>query len=216
VKHRFGWAFPDADEFMASELGPNGEYQSSHLQAALSYVTDFSSAIEGGAHVGTFAKPLSKLFERVLAFEPADDTREALCANMAAFECENVEVYPCALGDSVGYVSLALDARATALKNTGARFVKAGGNIAVMPIDVLELETLGFLKLDVEGSEPLALEGARDTLARCRPVVLFEDKGFCQRYGQPVDASDRILASLGYTRAVRVGNDQIWAHPCAY
>ncbi len=80
-------------------------------------------------------------------------------------------------------------------------------------IDDWQLPSCGFLKMDIEGSEPLALEGARATLARCRPIVLFEHKGFCRRYGLAPDATLTVLASCGYRHLETAGKDQIWGPP---
>jgi FkbM family methyltransferase len=212
VKHCFGWAFPDADEFMAAEMKPDGRYQSGHLDAAMRHVTDRTVAIDGGAHVGTWSRLLNQLFTRVIAVEPSADTFEALMVNMKAFGCSHVEPWHCALGAEPGYVTMApLEPRAEAMKNTGARFVQDGTEIPRLTIDSMGLETLGFLKLDIEGSEPLALEGARATLLRCRPIVLFENKGFWKhRYGLAADAPHQVLASVGYRELEIAGCDRIW------
>lgn len=212
MKTRYGWVFPDADEFMINEIKPDGGYQASHIAAALRYVTDWSLAMDCGAHVGTWSRTLAGRFARVIAVEPSDDTFEALRANMSQFGCANVELHQVAVGASAGTVSMApLDPRAEALKNTGARFVSEGGTIPRITIDSLQLPSLGFLKLDIEGSEPLALEGARETLIRCRPVVLFENKGFWRhRFNQVKDAPQRMLASVGYAEVEIAGKDVIW------
>lgn len=212
MNHRFGWAFPDADQFMANEMKADGSYQRSHIDAALRHVTDFRLAIDGGAHVGTWSRVLSQSFQSVIAVEPSRDTFEALTANMQTFGCDNVDRRNVALGAVSGSVSMApLDPRAEALKNTGARFVQSGGDIPCQRIDEWKLPSLGFLKLDVEGSEPLALEGARKTLVRCRPIVLFECKGFWRhRYGLPIDAPQRVLESVGYHQLEQAGKDLIW------
>jgi FkbM family methyltransferase len=212
MKYHAGWAFPDADAFMVSEMQADGTYQASHLHLAMTYVTDRSCAIDGGAHVGTWSRLMSGMFARVLAIEPSADTHEALVANMAAFNCSNVEMRRCALGAAPGTVSMApLDPRAAALKNTGARFVQDGSEIPRVTIDSLALPSLGFLKLDIEGSEPLALEGARETLQRCRPIVLFECKGFWRdRYHLPVDAPQQVLMRVGYRQLTVAGKDLIW------
>lgn len=47
-----------------------------------------------------------------------------------------------------------------------------------------------FVKLDVEGSEPSVLAGARDTLGRCRPIIMAENS-----FPQAVAAT---LAPFGY------------------
>lgn len=205
-----GWAFPDVDDFMWREMKPDGTYQAGHVHQAMAHVTDRTLAIDGGAHVGTWSKILGGLFDRVLAIEPSHDTYEALVTNMHAFGCQNVECRHEALGAEPGMVSMTMDPRAEALQNTGGRFVRADGDITRVRIDDWKVPSLGFLKLDVEGSEPLALEGAAETLQRCKPIVLFENKGFCRRYGLQPDAPHRVLGRLGFQFLERAGKDEIW------
>ncbi len=215
MKTIHGWAYPDVDDFMWREMKADGSYQAGNLTRALAHVTDWSIACDGGAHVGTWTKPLSARFARVIAVEPSPDTFEALAANMQAFGCRNVEIHQVALGATVGRVSIApLDARPAAMQNTGARYVREGGTIPRVRIDDWHLPTLGFLKLDIEGSEVFALEGARATLTRCRPIVLFENKGFWYwHYQLPKNAPHVLLTSLGYRFLEQAGKDEIWGPP---
>jgi len=211
VKTVRGWSFPDADEFMAGEINEDGTYQASHLHAALAHVKTWEAALDGGGHVGTWSRLLSAKFARVIAAEPSQDTYDALVANMAAFGCSNVETLNVALGQVAGTVSMApLEGKAEALKNTGARFVAEGGTIRRITIDSLGLPSLGFIKLDIEGSEPLALLGARETLARCKPIVLYENKNLWRRFGMNADAVVQILSKARYRFLERAGCDQIW------
>lgn len=209
---RYGWVFPDVDEFMANEIQPDGSYQGGHYRAAMAFVTDRSMAIDCGAHVGTWSKLMAADFDRVIAVEPSADTFEALATNMRTFGCANVELRHTAVGAKAGFVSMApLDPRAEALKNTGARFVQAGGSIPCERIDDWELPSCGFIKMDIEGSEPLALMGARETLARCHPIVLFENKGFWRhRFNCAPNAPQQILATAGYRQLAVAGKDVIW------
>lgn len=205
-----GWAFPDYDEFMISELGEDGRYQSKNLDAALALVTDWTLAIDGGAHIGTWSRIMATKFLKVISVEPSPDTYEALCANMEAFACYCVEPRNVALGEKVGRAGLTMDERGTSIHNSGARFLAPGDVVNVETIDSWNLPTLGFLKLDVEGSEQSALLGARETLKRCKPIVLFEDKGFWKRFGYGRQAPQSLLTGLGYTLVARVSMDQIW------
>lgn len=211
MKTAKGWAFPEADEFMVAELKDDGTYQAPNLYAALDFVTDFSCAIDGGAHIGTWSKLLNERFQRVIAVEPSPDTFAALVTNMAAFGCAQVESRNVALGKTAGFVSMTLDEKGASMKNTGARFVQPGDEIRMVTIDSWNLPTLGFLKLDIEGSEPAALEGARATLKRCKPVVLFEHKFLWKRFGLPREACAQILKPLGYRQVATVSRDEIWA-----
>lgn len=213
MKYQYGWAFPDADTLMAAQIRPDGTYQGDHLAKALEFVTDFSGALDGGAHVGTWTALLSARFGAVHAFEPSADTFEALQANQQAFGWPNVQLHHAALGATRGVVSMGLDPAHAAIGNTGARFVQPGTDVAQLTIDSLQLPSLGFLKLDVEGGEVFALQGAKATLRRCQPVVLFENKFLWKRYGLPRQAPQSFLIDLGYRQVAIVSKDEIWAVP---
>ena len=208
-----GWAFPDADDFMAQQLADDGTYQYHHLQAALAFVKKWDCAIDGGAHVGTWSLPMSLKFKRVLSFEPSPDTFECLSKNLKELHpAPNAELFDVALGSASGWVTMTLDGfeRAIEIKNTGARFTIEGGQTRRIRIDGLQLQELDFLKLDIEGGEPDALKGARETLLRCKPVVLFEDKHHWSRYGYARRAPHEFLASLGAVHLAREQMDEIW------
>lgn len=209
MKQHVGWNFPDADAFMVGQLKPDGTYQRANLDAALRYVTDWRCALDGGAHIGTWSKRLAERFETVVAFEPSPDTFECLTTNLSAFGLANVQPRQAALGARAGFIHLALDARARDLKNTGARYAVEGGDIPVLTIDSLELPALGFLKLDIEGSEVVALEGAQETLDRCKPIVLFENKFLWRRYNLPRTAPQDLLKKHGYRFLEKVSCDEI-------
>ncbi len=210
MKMHGGWYWPDADEYMVKELRADGTYQRDHLDAAMRFVTDKRIAVDGGAHVGQFSRQMSALFETVIAAEPAFDAFESLAENMRNFGCSNVQIRNIAFGSTPGFVTMALDAKQQARKNTGGRYIMDGGKIPRVMIDTWHLPSLGFLKLDVEGSEYDAIDGARDTIARCRPVILWEDKAFGARFGHDKQAVRHLLATLGYEHKARAGSDEIW------
>ncbi len=128
---------------------------------------------------------------QVLAFEP----------NFAAFEClhHNVQWMPvtchhAGLSDATSTAAIATDI------NAGASHLTDGKGCALLALDSLNLQRLDFFKLDVEGFEVRALRGAKDTIHRCRPVMLIEvNESALSRQG--VDAYDIFaeLDGLGYT-----------------
>lgn len=205
-----GWAFPDEDEFMVQEMAPDGTYQLSHLMGALAFCKKFDVVVDGGAHIGTWSKVLAKHFKHVIAFEPSPDTFECLMHNLV--DVPNVTMLNNALGKRAGKVTMTLEGfqKAIDLKNTGARFTKEGGEIERITLDSLNLSCLDFLKLDIEGGEVDALLGARVTLLRHKPVVLFEDKGLWKRYGYIRDEPQRILTKLGARKITRLSMDEVW------
>ncbi len=206
-----GWSFPDADDFMCHQIDAEGHYQWTHLQTVLGMLHERRVVVDGGAHVGTWSRVFSQHFERVLAFEPSPDTYEALAANMTAFGCANVEVHHAALGGTAGFITMILDPTNIQKKNTGGRRIQVGGTVPMVTVDSLALPILDFLKLDVEGSEVAALNGAVETIRRCKPVVLFEDKKLWTRYyGLPKEAPATFLLAQRYRLLGQAGRDQIW------
>jgi FkbM family methyltransferase len=204
-----GVAFPDADQFMAAEMQADGTYQRSNLEAALRFVTEFGTAIDGGAHVGLWAKLMADAFQKVIAFEPSPDTFECLIENVRTIE--HIQCEPYAVGAVAGAAGMALDDVNAARANTGARRLVEGAEVPVATIDSYNLDRVGFIKLDIEGSEPFALQGAADTIRRCRPIVLYEDKKLWTRYyGLPKSAVEDILRGHGYQQLGRAHCDAIW------
>jgi FkbM family methyltransferase len=98
----------------------------------------------------------------------------------------------------------------------GLGFGDDGEEVETITIDSLNLDKCDFIKLDIEGAEPLALSGAMETIKKFHPVILFEhnhhqlsDKLY-EDFGESRKTSFEILNSLGYTIAP-VGSDNYLA-----
>jgi FkbM family methyltransferase len=199
------WALPQADTYFAPHMTERG-FEVDHLDVALKHAKNFRTAIDGGAHVGSWSVELAKHFDLVFAFEPAPDTWQCLVTNTDA--CPNVRVRNAALGNQVKRVCIGDDPMRPG--NTGARFVGSGDSVPMVRIDELGLDHLDFLKLDVEGYEYFALLGAAETIARCQPVIVIEEKDFKRRFGLDHRAAGEFLKSLGMREADRVRNDCVF------
>jgi FkbM family methyltransferase len=86
----------------------------------------------------------------------------------------------------------------------GLGFGEDGEEVSTVTIDSLNLECCDFIKLDLEGAEPLALLGATETIKKFFPIVFFEsnhhtlsDKLY-EYFGASKNTSFEILESLGY------------------
>lgn len=202
------WMVPAADTYFQSMLDrdPRG-FEMDHLDMVISHCRRFRTAVDGGAHIGTWSVELSGRFERVMAFEPAADTFACLRRNIAA--CSNVYPKNVALGERAGRAKIVDDV--TRSGNTGSRYmIDAPGeaDVDVKPLDFYELVELDLLKLDVEGSELLALRGAEQTIKRCKPVIMIEVKRL--RPGHDPEAAVRWLNANGYREVARARNDRVY------
>ena len=199
------WALPATDTYFRQHMTGKG-FQVEHLERALTHVTRFRTAIDGGAHIGTWSCAMAERFDRVIAFEPAPDTWACLVRNIA--DHDNIEAMNYALGNAAKMVSVGDDASRPG--NTGARFVREGNSVPMVRIDDMALADVDLLKLDVEGHEYFALQGATETIARCRPVVIIEEKDFGGRFGIDKTAAGHFLRQLGMREIDRIRNDCVF------
>lgn len=136
------------------------------------------NAIDAGANKGTFTHVLSGLARHVHAFEP----NPKMLAVLRQTAADNVTVSPVALSDRSGPAEFLIprDSRGTHSNQGGSLSrVKVRGEHTVVPVqmarlDDLNLSDIGFIKIDVEGSELEVLAGASQVLARDRPILLIE------------------------------------------
>lgn len=128
------------------------------------------TVLDIGAHIGFYTRLLSELVGpagRVLAFEPHPANVEFLQHNTR--RCSNVEIYPFAVGDTDGTLDLhvsaghsnhsLVDGFTETIESISVRGVRLDSFLAPLGTD-----EIGFVKIDVEGAEPLAIAGMQKTL----------------------------------------------------
>jgi len=180
------------------------------LEEALALVGSGEVAVDGGANVGAYSRRIAENFSTVYAFEPAPDTYAALARNIEDWGLSD-RIIPrqCALSNTRSGISLGMKRGHRSV----SRRIVGEGSIPAIPLDELELPRLDFLKLDVEGFEYQALEGARETLLRCKPVILFEDKPDKLRLNDAANDPHRLLQSLGAQQVACVGPNRFdWVY----
>jgi FkbM family methyltransferase len=180
--------------------------QIAHLEHALELVPGRAVAIDGGANVGAWTKLMSRHFRDVHSFEPNPVVFPALARNVEEWGASRVaHLYPKGLSDRHEFVSIGTKQGARTV--TGR--VTGKGNIECIAIDSLKLDECSLLKLDLEGYEAKALAGAADTLRRCQPWVLIENKPdlTAKLFGQT--KAHKLLLSRGYELVEKIGDDEI-------
>lgn len=205
-----GWFVPwDEKKLEERIIAEGGVIQGDHLGHALRHVRQFGVAIDGGAHVGTWSVALAARFKRVWAFEPVPQVFECLIRNVFNKRLVNGEVVLVfgALGGATD-CGMPVELPGASLGNYFAAY--KAGPIPSFPLDRLGLAP-DFIKLDLEGSECWALEGMRETLARCKPVVLVEWKPYKMGLnGGTAERAHELLTECGLTHAETVGQDRIY------
>ena len=179
-----------------------------HDFMAMGLVNSFDVAIDGGASIGAWAYGMAKYFERVIAFEPTPETFQMLATNTGAIP--NIQCRNQALMNKPGSISMIAPIGNDALK---ARYVEMNprGHIGAITIDSLNLPSCGLIKLDIEGAEPLAFDGAAETIARCHPALVIEI-AFSARFGVEPEAVHQKVLDMGYREAFRDAQDRFYVY----
>lgn len=199
---------PDHMAALNQPLDGRLTYQLSKYNATKQYVKSFGQAVDVGGHIGLWSWVMAKDFEAVLAFEPMEHHRECWRKNMAGVE--NSGLYNCALGAEKGHV--ALETRTPG--SSGDTQVKPGakGTTPLETLDSFAFADVGLIKIDCEGYEEFVLRGAADTLARCKPVVIVEQKrDMSRRYGLKPQSAVRWLERRGMVLKKEISGDFILA-----
>lgn len=184
-QHQGIW-LPDGEAHFPEWMSKNGEivagrgtYQIRKLREALTAVQQFRTAIDIGAHVGLWSMHLAKRFFEVQAFEPVAAFRECFVKNVTG---ENIVLHDCALGNREGRAVMnipllngGIDSGGTHVKDA-APVGATEDTVPMRTLDSFEIDEVDFIKLDCEGYEHHVLAGAVDTIARCRPAIIVEQK----------------------------------------
>jgi len=163
-----------------------------------------------GANVGFFSLIAGRLVGdqgHVCAFEPQPRNAAAVAENARLNDMAHVKVFDVAVGSDTCRDELVMTEW-----DGGATLSKFPSGPAA-PIDRIEVQVVSldefipsrrlppptFVKIDVEGAELEVIEGMRRTIARCRPVLLYEiDDGDRAELGRRWAELDARVSSLGY------------------
>jgi FkbM family methyltransferase len=211
MREQYGWFFPDIEkhfpEMLAKNISKGGpaEYQQPVRLRSLQHVKNKRVALDIGANVGLWSRDLSKHFEQVIAFEPVAMFRECLQRNVTG---ANLTIKDVALGDQQGMIQMIITEG-----NTGHTHVdpnSKNGDTHIVRLDSLNLQNVDYIKIDCEGFEYRVLQGAKETIQRCRPVVVIEQKPhemYSKDYGQ--FAAIGLLEDWGMSKLDQVKDDWI-------
>ncbi len=138
------------------------------------------TVLDGGANVGVFARrALQAGASKVVCIDPSPEAVECLRRNFAnEIESKRVVVYAKGLWNKEDHLEFTMSeqfslADTVALRGPGLRH--SGLKVPLTTIDKaimeLGLTRVDFIKLDIEGAEREALEGAVQSIARFQPKI---------------------------------------------
>lgn len=143
------------------------------------------AAIDAGAHYGIHSLTFAKHFKRVFSFEP-----NPVIFNISKFNItqnntqNNIQLFNCALSSKKGSMELfdykegntggaTLEKRH--VKDPATRYKYECELKTLDSIEEIADQKIGLLKIDTEGHEYDVLLGAKEIIAKNKPVILMED-----------------------------------------
>jgi FkbM family methyltransferase len=122
--------------------------------------------VDVGANVGAYSLRALSRGMTVYSFEPNPENVKILKRN-AEINHLAVNALEFALGEKEGTVKMSQN-------GATSRIVEEGIEVSVRTLDSFNIPKVDLLKVDVEGFELEVFRGAKETLARCRPVIMIE------------------------------------------
>jgi FkbM family methyltransferase len=213
VRAHHGVFLAPSDDLVTEHLEEYGAHTRPFVALALALIRPGDIVLDIGAHIGSFTIPLARAVWPdgvVVAFEPNDFTSEVLEINVELNDLSRVvEVEHIALSDTQRVFTID-----TPRSNTGASHLTLEeadeSSITTSTLSdwfaTTHLETLDFIKVDVEGMEMQVLAGGREILDRFTPTMLIEvDEQQLDRYGSSLEELDDLLVASDYRMFLHTG-----------
>lgn len=176
---------------------------------AFKHIKKFDLAVQAGGACGVWPVYLSNHFRRVITFEPVKENAEALKMNIEGIK--NISFLPCALADKKTVLQMRVDDFEK--NNSGAFYAGTEGQkTPAIAIDSLNLKACSFIALDLEGFEGKALQGAKETISKFKPVIMVEEKPLPHLKNNEHLEARRFLESIGYKQVDSIHRDVVFAY----
>jgi FkbM family methyltransferase len=153
--------------------------------------------LDVGANIGEYTLFAAKRVAsgRVLSFEPVPSIRKELEENILLNHFQNITVLSYGLSDQPGQFPIFMmgedenEGQATFFSDAGSTQNSVLADLKVLDTEwpTFQLARLDFIKMDIEGSELMALRGSVNTIIQFRPLIVLE-------------ISDVTYEAAGYTK----------------
>jgi FkbM family methyltransferase len=190
------------DIILAPHLLMNGFWEFWVTQAIARHLRPGMVCADVGANVGYYTLLMAALVGpkgRVRAFEVIPETCRLLrrSAELNGFK-DTVHVVACAISDVTGNVGISVPTAPDGFGHFGNVSLQGlntrpaqGDSLVPGRVDSRTLDEMfaavqapDFIKIDVEGAEPLVWEGSRELRSRSNPVLCLEYEGWRKGYAE--------------------------------
>jgi FkbM family methyltransferase len=209
---------PDLEMRLRIILG-RGIFERASFEMFMQHTKRRDTAIEVGAHVGSWTLGLSRLFRHVVGFEPQPENRSYLQDNLKRAKAINVTVYPKAVTSKIGQQFLISTGQDTRNSGQAHLMPRVAANQNGIPVECMRLDDLTLnasinrvdaIKIDVEGMELDVLRSGAELIRTHKPTILLEINSLCARYGFTSEQILDYMSDARYHEAGRHRYDYIF------
>lgn len=159
---------PDNDTHFEKWMNNKGYYQSTKFDEANLIAKKHKVFVDIGAHVGLWSRMARDAgFKKIIAFEALPEHTECYLKNLEGMDAT---IHTVVLGNDE-----MIDIIPSTDGNTGGTSTKKGTS-KVYRLDDFNIPRIDLMKIDVQGMEREVLEGAVETIIRCKPTIIVEQK----------------------------------------
>ncbi|MBI3134177.1 MAG: FkbM family methyltransferase [Bacteroidetes bacterium] len=174
------------------------------------FIQPESTVFDIGANYGHYTVLMAKLAAKglVCSFEPVPFTFGVLKRVVSHFNLDRVKLFHKAVSDRAGSVTITIPLLDFGAPNTGVAHISdsSSENAVTVAVDTIALDevpvsgSVDFIKIDIEGHEPVAFKGMEKLIRQHEPVILIEFSHPClKRAGfEPAFFSAYLMQQLGY------------------
>lgn len=199
-----------SDRDIGSAIAGGGTYEPHVAALVRRELKSGDVFLDVGANIGFFSMLAAHLVGptgRVVAVEPMDKNLQLLYLGIETNEFENVEVFPFAASDRAALVPIVTDPNTSNALVQSAESQRQPSLLA--PTQTLDwmcahLNRLDFVKMDIEGHEMFAWQGAKKLLKRFRPRITTEFHPLAMRENAAIDCRDYVDLMFSYCRHIQV------------
>jgi len=184
------------DEFVGKSLALYGEFSEPEVDVMCKLVKPGDTVLDIGANVGALTVPMAQVVGptgRVIAWEPQPETYALLKKNIEQNDLDNVTLHNCGVGAKNDTIAMFDLSKIHGFNYGGVPLGQGDRTAWVETIDELNLDNVSYMKIDVEGMEPAVIEGASETIRRCRPFLYVEND-----HGENSQRLVSMIVDLGY------------------
>ena len=204
------------DHFIGASIAEQKIYEVHVTQTVRELLQPGCTFLDIGANIGYFSMLAASCLQnkgRIIAFEPVEQNRELFNLSVQANEFQNIDLYPYAVSDREQTFALDIGGR-----NSNSRIISAEQGalnkpvVTAVPLDnfLHDLTALDVVKIDIEGAEPLAIQGMRALIEKFQPHIITEFSPEMITQTSQVEPVTylNLLVELGYTLQIITDSGQ--------